>query len=149
MADETTWCTTLKMCCSSRMLQYRSTVSSTVYVCWPVLCRACILNVHIAPQSDEVVQPPQISILVVPLDPGGAMVDRDTWWERDGLSEVNEVDTAHISTVVNEQERASYHLLIRAIERWRGKGGQCYVNAHVHVIIMNVTKKITLEGGWK
>lgn len=89
------------MCC---VLQCHSTVTATING-WSVLSRARVfVHLYFAPQSDEVIQPPQISVFVVALDPGGAVVDGDIWCEGNSLSEVNEVDTAQVCTVVYKQE---------------------------------------------
>ena len=70
----------------------------------PVLRGArVVFELDLFPQSDEVVQPPQIPVLVVPLHPRGAVVNGGSFGQGDGLAKVNEIDTAQISAVVDKQ----------------------------------------------
>lgn len=89
------------MCC---VLQCHGTVTATIYG-WSMLSRTRVfVYLYLAPQSDEVIEPPQISVFVVPLDPGGAMVNGDVWCQGNSLSKVNEVDTAQVVHVVYKQK---------------------------------------------
>ena len=92
-----------------------------------------LLTTDLAPQSDEIVQPPQVPVFVVPLHPGRPMIDRYSRRKGNSLSKVYEVDTAEICAVVHKQERASNNLLIGRREgegrtgegrRGEGRGGE-------------------------
>ena len=70
----------------------------------PVLRGArVVFELDLFPQLDEVVQPPQIPVLVVPLHPRRAVVDGGSLGQGNCLAKVNEMDTTQISAVVDKQ----------------------------------------------
>ena len=81
-----------------------------------------LLGVDLAPKSNEVVEPPEVPVLVVPLHPGGPMVDRDSRRERDCLSKVDEVYAAQVSAIIDKQQGTSNDLLIDRKEPRKGRG---------------------------
>ena len=71
-----------------------------------------LFELDLSPEPDEVVESPQVAVLVVPLHPGGAVVDRHSLGEGDRLPKVDEMDAAHVSAVVDKQERTANHLRV-------------------------------------
>ena len=69
-----------------------------------------MLEPDLPPQLDEVVQAPEVAVLVVPLHPLGAVVDGHALCERDRLAKVDEVDAAQVRAVVDKEEGAPYYL---------------------------------------
>lgn len=77
-----------------------------------MFCRAhVLLVVNLAPQANEIVQPPQVHVFVVALHPGGSMVDRDSRCEGNCLPKVDEVDTTQVCAVIDKQEGAPNNLM--------------------------------------
>ena len=69
-----------------------------------------LLKLDLPPEADEVVESPEVPVLVVPLHPLGAVVNGHTLREGDGLAEINEVDTAHVCAVVDKEKGTADHL---------------------------------------
>lgn len=69
-----------------------------------------VFELYLLPQADEVVQSPQVAVLVVSLHPRRAVVHGHPVTQRDCLAKVNEVDAAQISAIVHKQEGASNYL---------------------------------------
>ena len=70
-----------------RVLERHGT--DTASVCRTVFCGTCVVfKLYLPPESNEVVQPPEVPVFVVTLHPRRAVVDRCPLGQGDGLAKV-------------------------------------------------------------